>query len=56
MLTVLKHNMDAMKFYKTLGFTMDDTDPSHDDFVDDHATLYDYEIWAKRNKRYKGIE
>lgn len=47
-LTVLKHNTDAIKFYKKLKYTLDDTDPSTGDTGD----VYEYEILSKTNSRY----
>lgn len=46
-LTVLKHNYNAIKFYKSLNYTVDDSDPSNDDEV------VEYEILSKLNKKYK---
>jgi len=52
MLTALKRNADALKFYQSTGFTVDPTSPEYqpeddDGWVDDDDDKYDYEILSK---------
>ncbi|KIM85267.1 hypothetical protein PILCRDRAFT_817267 [Piloderma croceum F 1598] len=52
MLTVLKRNTAAIKFYQSAGFTMDPISPEYqsdddDEWVDEDDEGYDYEILSK---------
>jgi len=52
MLTALKENTAAMKFYTSIGFTLDPISPEYesdedDGWVDEDQEEYDYEILSK---------
>ena len=52
MLTVLKHNPDAQKFFKSMmKFEIDETCP-----INDVYEQFDYEILSKMNKRKLALE
>nr|CAG4643665.1 EOG090X0MNC [Ilyocryptus agilis] len=47
-LTVFTHNPDAVKFFKSVGYTVDETSP-----ISTIEECFDYEILSKHNPRFK---